>query len=954
MFLDQLANEYDTSALAPREQDERRPVAVNEADPNLSARPKDRQHAAKDPNTVNRRESGKTKSKALVHDAVVNVIISSQLAERDHVSSARSTRSNGSDKQIHAKMIVSIWTMDQQRFFNLSFTSTTSTSLSSPRTHSRTVSRLNQTNSLSPSSRSAGSSPSSPISCPTCGCGPPSKVNSPSLQSPPVLPFPILGTPTKFDTTSSPAVLKKLSRMKDAMMNAVEIPLFAMWKDESLAIPNRAAAKLMYTEADPTSNEAYDVISRFRVFTEDFERELDQEEYPIVRLCRTQQPFSKWKVGILDASNSRRIYEVSGEAIKDERTGDFLAGIIALQDVTEYAEIIRTQNEENERQMQLICESMPQMIWTTRPDGYHDWFSKRWYDFTGLSVEDSIGMGWKNPFHPDDMVESAKRWAHSLATGDEYVTEYRCLSHDGDWRWMLGRAVPLKDNKTGQILKWFGTCTDIQDVIEAREAAQATRERMLSVIKHARVTVWAVNKSRKLTFLEGTLIRDTYEKAVEDVVGRNVYEVFGQHGGRRDLDIYREPIERILNGQAQEQMSEHHIDGNGRWFRTRFIPMKGHVPHSGKVDDGIVDGVVGISVDVTRMKEQEQALKSQEKENIRLLTAETAAKEASRLKSQFLANMSHEIRTPIAGVIGMSELLIDTELDEEQRDCAENIQRSANGLLTVINDILDLSKVESGRLDIEEVQFSLSVVVSDVSKMLTFAAERKNLDFQSDIRVGLDKELIVMGDPGRVRQILTNLLTNSIKFTSEGSVKMAVKVQEETSETVTVAFSIEDTGIGIEDKVSQRLFKPFSQADSSTARRFGGTGLGLTICKNLVDLMHGEIRLDSELDRGTKATFSIPFNKPLFTGGKSPLVGLEAIPDRLQSELSVSGCASNQHSGSGTPPMSPALDGLGVSALSRKRRSGSQFPAPSNSGADFEADVEIDRANIHILVVEDK
>lgn len=912
------------------------------------------QSAAEGPKPVRKIRSSKVKSRALVHDAVVNVVISSQSAETSHTSSARSNQSSGSDKQIQAKMIVSIWTMENHRYFTLSFTSTTGTSLSSQRTHSRTASKSYRNTSLSPSTRSDGSSPSSPVSCPTCGYLPTSVVNSPTIQGLSVSPFPPLGAPAKSDISSSPAVLIKLSRMKDAIMNAVEIPLFAMWKDESLAIPNKAAAKLMYSKPDRTSNEAYDIISRFRVFTEDFERELDPEEYPIVRLCRTQKPFNRWKIGVLDASDSRKIYEVSGEGINDEKTGEFLAGIIALKDVTEYAEIIRTQNEENEQQMQLICESMPQMMWTTKPDGHHDWFSKRWYDYTGLSVEESIGVGWKNPFHPDDMAESVKRWKHSLATGDEYVTEYRCLSRDGKWRWMLGRAVPLKDNKTGQTLKWFGTCTDIQEVVEAREAAQATQERLLSVIKHASVTVWVVDKSRKLTFLEGKLMWDGDDKEVEETVGHNVYDVFGRHNGKRDLDLYREPIERILNGQGKEEINEHHIDGNGRWFRTRFVPMKGHVPHSGKVDDGVVDGVVGVSVDVTQMKEQEQALRSQEKENIRLLTAETAAKEASRLKSQFLANMSHEIRTPIAGIIGMSELLTDTELDEEQRDCAENIQRSANGLLTVINDILDLSKVESGRLDIEEVQFSLSVVVSDVSKMLTFAAERKNLSFKSDIRVGIEHDLIVMGDPGRVRQILTNLLTNSIKFTSEGFVKMAVKIREETSETVTVAFSVEDTGIGIEEEVNKRLFKPFSQADSSTARRFGGTGLGLTICKNLVDLMHGEIKLESELGRGTKATFWIPFNKPQFTGSNSPLIDLGAIPERLQSEMSVSGCASDQHSGSITPPMSPAIDGLSAAASQRKRRSTPQVPPLSTAGADSEDDVEIDRSKIHVLVVEDK
>ena len=546
------------------------------------------------------------------------------------------------------------------------------------------------------------------------------------------------------------------------------------------------------------------------------------------------------------------------------------------------------------------------------------------------------------------MPETIKRWSHSLATGDEYSTEYRCKRFDGAWRWMLGRALPLKDNKTGKIVKWFGTCTDIHDLVEARQEARSTREQLLNVIHHSKVSVWQVDKNRNLTFLEGKLMWDEVDITTESL-GKNITEVFGRHKGNADLPLYIEPIEKILDGRAKERTSEHHIDGNGSWFRTRFVPIFGKEGCSGKVDEGCVEGVIGVSMDVTELKEREAELQSQEKENIRLLSAETAAKEASQLKSQFLANMSHEIRTPIAGVIGMSELLVDTPLDADQRECAENIQRSANALLTVINDILDLSKVESGRLDIEEVQFSLSIVIQDVSKMLSFAAERKYLSFESDIQISTNQDLVVMGDPGRVRQILTNLLTNSIKFTSEGYVKLAVVVNKETSETIEVLFSVEDTGIGIEEEVQKRLFKPFSQADSSTARRFGGTGLGLTICKNLVDLMNGQITLESSLGVGTKATFSIPFNKPSFGNGSAPLIDL--APDRFLA-MSASGCTSNEERGGSTPPQSPN-DSLGVENSFPNGNHGNIF-AQSPNPTRVTNLLPAERKKIHVLVVEDK
>ncbi|KUJ24103.1 uncharacterized protein LY89DRAFT_12234 [Mollisia scopiformis] len=915
------------------------------------------------------RKSGNNKSQSMVHDAVVEVIITKDAISQKVFAKARKPVNSNRTPHTLAKMIITVWEIGDERYFTLTFTSTETShnsTMAESKLQSRHVTRAAKHRSLGSADSGSHSSPSSVSSGRSSstqdGSSTSSAITSPTNASMSTSPFPPLGPPSKTPLSSGPSALQKVVMMKDALLDNTTVPIIAMWKDESLTIPNKAARDLFHPNADLSNvKDGVDLVSKWHVWDETFTTRLEPSEYPISVLVKTQTPFSSRKIGIFDPTTDKKIvFDVLGEAIRDENTGEFLAGIVTCRDITSMTQQINDIKEKDEQRFQLICDSMPQMIWTTTPDGLHDWFSQRWYDYTGLTEDESLGMGWKLPFHPDDMTSTGKRWTHSLATGDPYMTEYRCRSKSGEWRWMLGRALPMRNSKTGAIEKWFGTCTDIHEAVESRFAAKRMRQQLLSVIAHAQVTLFSVDRHRKITLLEGAFIWDLESEIGsgdessngrptkgEDYIGKNVYDVFyaTQNGRSRDgIPESLRPIEDILTGKTMEDVHEHCIDN--RWYRTRFIPVLGKKTNGGHVNEAFIDGVIGVSMDITEVKDRETELQLQEKENTRLLANEAAAKEASRLKSQFLANMSHEIRTPIAGVIGMAELLSDMDLDEEQRDCAENIQRSANGLLTVINDILDFSKVESGRLDIEEVQFSLSVVVKDVSKMLGFAAERKNLMFQSDITVGVEKDLIVMGDPGRVRQIITNLLTNSIKFTSEGYVKFSVLKESETADTFEVKFVVEDTGIGIEEEVRKRLFKPFSQADSSTARRFGGTGLGLTISKNLVDLMHGRIQLESSLGSGTTATFWIPFNKPQFHDGAA-LIDIGSLPDRLQSEMSVSCNSSDYEQAVGTPPMQSPID-----PHKHRHHKPSSISMIPPAAPEFELS-PAERANIKILLVED-
>jgi PAS domain S-box-containing protein len=468
-------------------------------------------------------------------------------------------------------------------------------------------------------------------------------------------------------------------------------------------------------------------------------------------------------------------------------------------------------------------------------------------------------------FTTPEVFETIREQTRLRETGVRSTYTIEICRPDGKQRTLLITATPQFDER-GRLTGAFGIFRDITEDHQAEEALRISEQRFRELYDDAPVGYHEIDRDGILTRVNRT------EQVIlgypeEEMLGRPVWDFL------ENPEFSRIAVGRKVSG------GELPIEPYERVFRCKdgtLIPVL--VEDRLQVDAaGGVTGIRSTMQDITERKRSEEALRRYADQ---LSLAKDAAEEAGRVKASFLAAMSHEIRTPMNGVIGMTSLLLETGLNEEQREYAETIRNSGESLLAILNEILDFSKVESGRIDLEHEPFSPLSCIEEVLDLFAGKAGEKNIELIGSVDPGVPE--VLMGDASRIRQVLANLVGNAIKFTERGEV-LVTAISRVVADGVTeLLVAVKDTGVGIPEAALERLFQPFSQADSSVTRKYGGTGLGLAISKRLVELMGGRIWVESKPGEGAMFFFSFRASKPeipvqIRTSTERPLTGMKVL-----------------------------------------------------------------------------
>ncbi len=486
-------------------------------------------------------------------------------------------------------------------------------------------------------------------------------------------------------------------------------------------------------------------------------------------------------------------------------------------------------SEENRRALanQKFALDQHAIVSITDTQGTIVYANDRFCEISGYRREELVGQNHrivKSGEHSPEVF--ASMW-QTISAGRVWRGEICNRARDGHHYWVSATIVPLLD-ANGLPEQYVGIRTDISDRKAMEKQLSAQLRLVEDLIEAIPLPVYI--KTRDGRYLR--LNRAFEEFVVADrqrFIGKTIHELLRPEEAA--IHATRDAELLASGGMQTYETVVHGRDGKRHQAIYRKVALKD--------SEGRIYGLLGTIIDITERKAAEAAMQQ----------AKEVAEAASRAKSDFLANMSHEIRTPMNGIIGMTDLALDTALTEEQRELMSIVKSSAESLLTIINDILDFSKIEAGKLLVEKIAFDLHRVVAETLKALALKAHEKQLELIFSIDPEVPRNVI--GDPGRLRQVLVNLVGNAIKFTPQGEIAVFVQSTALSARETALDIAVRDTGIGIAPDKQQAIFEAFAQEDTSTTRRFGGTGLGLSISSRLVELMGGQIRLESEPGKGS-------------------------------------------------------------------------------------------------------
>jgi PAS domain S-box-containing protein len=547
-----------------------------------------------------------------------------------------------------------------------------------------------------------------------------------------------------------------------------------------------------------------------------------------------------------------RTLEARGHVIRDV-VGQPTRLIGTSMDITE-----RKQAEEELKKLSQAVEQSPASVVITDLKGTIEYVNPKFCEVTGYTFEEAIGQNPRILKSDHTPSEVHRELWKTIKAGREWRGEFRNKKKNGDIYWESATISPLK-SADGATAHYLAVKEDVTERKKMEQSILEKEARFRGYFEHSQIGMAVTSPTKGWLEANGQL---------QKMLGYSLDELhkltWAELTHPADLEADAKQFERILAGEIDNYALD-----------KRFIRKDGEIVYTNltvaciRAETGDVLHVLASFQDITERKKMDYDLRERIKELDEAQSAmlnmmedldeeKAKAEEATRAKSEFLANMSHEIRTPMNAVIGMAHLALKTELTPKQHDYLSKIQSSANSLLGIINDILDFSKIEAGKLDMEAVEFDLLETMDNVANVITVKAqEKENLE----VLFYLDSQVpnFLVGDSLRLNQILVNLGNNAVKFTEQGEIVLSARINEKSDDKLTLQFSVRDTGIGMTAEQQTKLFQAFSQADTSTTRKYGGTGLGLTISKRLVNMMGGEIWTESEPGQGTTFHFTADF-----------------------------------------------------------------------------------------------